>query len=284
MTLDFSYAHSCKLLLPAFRHVHLIQVGAGGTGSWLFPHVARTARLLIEKFQIPTRVLLIDGDRVEAKNVFRQNFSDAEVGRNKAQTLALRYGAAWGVEVTAVPRFLDELFQPPSMDGWQGELEVWIGCVDNHLARRCIAGLVRRADYHGSARSWWLDCGNGQSTGQVLLGCQPVSADPFVLPGFCAALPLPSVQHPELLDPEIPAQKSTENVQPSCGDQTMIDEQGLSINAMIASLATNHLFRMLLTKDLMTFATYVDLSAGVVRSKYITRETLVESSHEPLNE
>ena len=275
MTLDFSYANACKLLLPTFRQVHLIQVGAGGTGSWLFPHVVRIARLLMEKFHIPTKVLLIDGDRVEAKNVFRQNFCDAEIGRNKAQTLALRYVGAWGVEVTAIPKFLDETFSPPNLEGWQGGLEVWIGCVDNHLARRCIAKLVRPADFHGGARSWWLDCGNGQLTGQVLLGCQPVSGDPFVLPGFCAALPLPTVQHPELFKPEEEAQPTLGAESTSCGDLAMIDEQGVLINATMAALAANFLSRMLLTKDLFAFATYVNLSANVVHAKYITPETLI---------
>ncbi len=283
MSLDLSYANACKLLLPTFHHVHLIQVGAGGTGSWLFPHVVRVARLLIEKFHISAEVLLIDGDQVEAKNVFRQNFCDAEIGRNKAQTLALRYGAAWGVEVTAVPRFLDETFLPPNLEGWIGELEVWIGCVDNHLARRSIASLVRPVDSHGGARSWWLDCGNGESTGQVLLGCQPVSTDPFVLPGFCAALPLPTVQHPELLEIEIPVQNVQDKQQRPCADLAMMDEQGLSINPVIASLAANFLSRMLLTRDLMTFATYVDLSASVVRSKYITTEMHFRSRYEPLD-
>lgn len=275
MTLDFSYANACKLLLPTFRQVHLIQVGAGGTGSWLFPHVVRIARLLMEKFHIPTKVLLIDGDRVEAKNVFRQNFCDAEVGRNKAQTLALRYGAAWGVEVMAIPRFLDETFQLPNLEGWQGGLEVWIGCVDNHLARRAIVGMVRPADYSGSARSWWLDCGNGLSSGQVLLGCQPVSGNPFVLPGFCGALPLPTVLHPELLEPEQVQVASQLNPVQSCADWAGNDEQGVSINNAIAAIASSYLSRMLLSRDLTSYATYLDQSAGVMHSMYLTAEKLM---------
>ena len=46
--------------------------------------------------------LFVDPDFVERKNIPRQNFCDAEVGYPKAQTLAARYGLAWGVEIRAV--------------------------------------------------------------------------------------------------------------------------------------------------------------------------------------
>jgi len=58
------------------------------------------------------RLAFWDYDAVEEKNIFRQNFCEAEIGTNKAETLARRYGLAWGIEIIAVPTLIKELPQP----------------------------------------------------------------------------------------------------------------------------------------------------------------------------
>ena len=47
---------------------------------------------------------MIDGDHVEPHNVGRQKFAVAEIGRNKAQTLAGRVNAALGLKTVALPQ------------------------------------------------------------------------------------------------------------------------------------------------------------------------------------
>lgn len=267
--LDLSYLNARRLLLPSAEMVVLVLVGCGGTGSWLAPSVVRVARLLVEKQHKEVRVFFIDPDRVEPKNCYRQNFCEAEVGRNKAEALAFRYGAAWGVDVTAVP-------QPFGAVGFntQGEkpLVVAIGCVDNAGARRDIAEFVSRI-YMAEQRAWWIDCGNHQSNGQVLIGSGgPRPKDPFQLPGFCAWLPKPTDRHPELLEAEPEAAPDTAAL--SCADMALADSQGLAINQRIAAEASDYLVRMLVTRDLMKCATYIDLASGATRSRYITPENV----------
>lgn len=69
-------------------------VGCGGTGSWLMPKLIKTINdaerkgLLSPNFSL----CLIDADVVEDKNIVRQNFVPADVGKNKAEVMALRYG------------------------------------------------------------------------------------------------------------------------------------------------------------------------------------------------
>jgi PRTRC genetic system ThiF family protein len=261
--IDLDYVQACKLLLPVTDTVSLVLVGCGGTGSWLAPHVARVARLLAEKFQKKTLVFFIDPDQVEEKNIYRQNFSYAEIGLNKAQALAWRYSLAWGLEIVAVPK----AYKRGALNYRDG-LTVVIGCVDNAAARNGIHDDVL---YGNFARTWWLDCGNTQSAGQVLLGCggqQP--RDPYQLPGFCTWLPLPSARHPELLDP-LPEELnvSAETPAMSCADMALADSQGLAINARMAAEAADYLVRMLVTKDLRKWGTYIDLASGSARSKYI---------------
>jgi hypothetical protein len=62
--------------------IHII--GAGGTGGWLIPALAKMAD--------PRLFHVWDGDDVEEKNVLRQNFSQVEVGEAKAVIMLERYG------------------------------------------------------------------------------------------------------------------------------------------------------------------------------------------------
>lgn len=260
MSIDLSYVNAARLLLPASETITLALVGCGGTGSWLAPTVARVARLLGETQRRKVEMYFIDPDQVEAKNVYRQNFCDAEVGRNKADALALRYGAAWGLEIRAVPQH----FSAKLPIG--GSLLVLIGCVDNAAGRREMAKAVS-----GKARAWWLDCGNHKAAGQMLLGCGAKRPDdPFELPGLCSWLPLPTDQHPELLEDEKADGPSLDGL--SCAEMAMQDSQGLMVNQAVAVQAGDYLVRMLLTQDLRKQATYIDLASGTTKSKYITKE------------
>lgn len=62
-------------------------IGCGGVGSWLAP-------VLVKQLG-PEAVILVDGDTLEQKNLDRQLFELEDIGRNKAEALALKYGCAW---------------------------------------------------------------------------------------------------------------------------------------------------------------------------------------------
>jgi len=97
--------------------------------------------------------------------------------------------------------------------------------------------------------------------------------------------PLPSRQHKELIgkagasddgeDDEGEDVNAPEDVTAipeglSCAEIAMLDEQGLSINQAIASIAADYLLRLLLTQNLDKFQTYIDLASGSMKSTYIT--------------
>ena len=261
--IHFDYATSCKLLLPSSDSICLALVGCGGNGSWLAPSMARIARLLIEKFHKEIDLHFIDPDRVEAKNVYRQNFCQAEIGRSKADTLAYRYGLAWGVEIDAWEKPLKDVGY------FSSGTTLFVGCVDRASARREIHERVS-----GRPATWWLDCGNEKSSGQVCLGSGARKPDdPFQLPGFCSWLPLPSAQYPELLEEE---QLSVSGEGRSCAEMALQDSKGLAINQRMAAEATDYLARLLVTRDLQKMATSIDLASGAARSVYITKEAVLK--------
>ena len=268
-TLDLSYANSLALLLPINpRTVQLVLVGCGGTGSWLAPHVARVARMLIDKFNRQVEVNFIDPDRVEEKNIYRQNFCMAEVGEYKAVTLARRCGQAWNLPILAHTCALSDAAGTKISTF---DLRVIAGCVDRASARR----EIWKAAGYGNA--WWLDCGNEKSSGQVLLGRGAVcTEDPFSFPGYCSWLPSPAIQHPDLLKDQ-PAPAETDVSSLSCADMALLNAQGLGVNPQIAATAGDYLWQMLVYGNLRRMATYLDLAAGSTRSTYITREAVMNT-------
>jgi PRTRC genetic system ThiF family protein len=239
---------------------HLI--GCGGTGSWLAPHLARITKLLREVHQIAVRLAFWDYDAVEEKNIFRQNFSEAEIGMNKAETLARRYGIAWGLEIIAlpVPFSADAMYRNNLGDRYgDSSMPVFITCVDKNTPRQDVAKVC--SQYFG----WWLDCGNLKTAGQVSIGrgLPPRELSPLRFPSMTTWTPLPSVQFPGILQEEAETRKEEMDYSGmSCADIALVDEQGLSINHVIASTASAILMKLLVTKDLQYHCAYVSIASG----------------------
>ena len=295
-----------KVVMPRSQGMlRIYLVGCGGTGSWAAPHIARLARFLREVRGVKTAVTFVDPDGVETRNVFRQNFCAAEVGSNKAELLASRLSAAWGIEIhTHAQRFESKM-----IDLEYGDVGVIVGCVDNALARREISEtLSRETQRYGNGeppppRLWWIDSGNGEDTGQVLVGAAPSSSElrqafPFYpQPTYCVNLPSPALQHPDLLQdsPTIPqpptpapdvsgrvADANTNQAAISCTEMALLGEQSPIINAMMANLAATYLWRLFAdARGLTTFATYCNLSSMSWRSTYIVPAAVAEIVGKP---
>ncbi|EKD88631.1 MAG: ThiF family protein, partial [uncultured bacterium] len=174
---EMNFQVPLELIIPNEKHIALMLVGCGGTGSWMAPAVVRVGKILIERFNREVSIYFIDPDLVEEKNIYRQNFCAAEIGMNKAEALAMRYGLAWGIEIHTMARKYSQA--TPSIKNQN--LMIVIGCVDRASARKEISGSVNSSDLHV-----WLDCGNSESYGQVLLGVKSTTIDLFPMPGKCS--------------------------------------------------------------------------------------------------
>ena len=73
---------------------NIVVLGCGGTGSWLIPKIVKTMNDLHRKniLRDKSKLILVDGDTVEPKNLIRQNFIESDIGSNKAEAMAMRYG------------------------------------------------------------------------------------------------------------------------------------------------------------------------------------------------
>lgn len=168
-----------NISLPS--RISIVQIGCGGTGGYLVPKVARLLMTLAEfKKEVRPLYTLVDFDHVEELNIYRQNFIPGDLGKNKADVMAIRYGGHFGINIRSSSAKitnsleLKKLFALYKNDGHSFSpttLCILIGCVDNNNARKVMHELFESWDGFGYGHSLlYLDAGNGKFNGQVVTG------------------------------------------------------------------------------------------------------------------
>lgn len=211
-------------------------VGAGGNGSMLLPHLARIDLALRSLGRtLPLRVMVFDPDDVEESNLGRQAYSRADLGRNKAVISVERTNLFFGTKWQAVTKKYFEWDYSSAVQ--VRSANIIITCTDNLESRR----QVRRAILDGQ---YWLDLGNTNTKGQVILGG--------------CGLPALFDLHPELLT----AKEDTTT--PSCSVAESLARQDLFINPLLANLAGQLLWTLLRKGELSHHGFYANLESGRV--------------------
>ncbi len=254
----------------------ILLVGCGGTGSWA-AHILAQLAVWAKGAGIDLRLYFVDHDRVEEKNLVRQNFCPAEIGFPKAFSLAWRYTAAFGLTITPVV----EQFSAALLDRYrpaysaQGTLTLVIGAVDNVCARRTIAEAItakleQNQGPGGQHKYFWLDAGNERFSGQILIG-NSLDPEPLLSPlGYCIGLPLPHLQEPSLL-----LDRDRPPVDLSCADLNLLEEQSAMINRAMATMIGLYLYRLLQSRDLCWRSSWLNLETGATKSNPINSGCVV---------
>lgn len=230
------------------RPVKIVMLGAGGTGGHIAPHLYR----LLHALERPVKVIIADGDLVEEKNLVRQNFIAADLGKNKAQVLAERYASAFGMEAQYIPEFveseemLSELVKPESRPVWMDsekypqELPILIGAVDNNRSRQLCHQVFQKSE-----ELVYIDSGNGEYTGQVVCGIRRGGKTPYK--------PVGEV-YPDVLDrtDKFPTELS-------CAEAAVSAPQSITANIMAAAAVVAYIYNILVLGSIevknVTFST-----------------------------
>ena len=268
-----AYQQAIPVLPCTHTRIHFILVGAGGTGGYLAEDLCR---IIVQLQQTGKEVsfTIVDGDTVEAKNTIRQNYQQAEVGLFKANTLALKSSAKYGIEIAAICNwFEEEVIHTNTL--WNS-LTVVIGCVDNAAARGKMHSALKLNSPKEPASLFWLDCGNSSSSGQVVIGTHTNfdilrACDNPDNPKFCLHLPGPALVHPELL---VPQAEELANNNLSCAEIQARNHQSLFVNRATSAIAAQYLLELTLTGGLKKFASYFDLETMSTRSLYTSIDNL----------
>lgn len=219
---------------PTNLPVKIVQLGAGGTGGHVAPHLYR----LLYSLERPARLILCDGDIVEPRNLVRQNFSPADLGENKAKVLAERYASVFGIKTEYVPSYvedLEELMTLITPGEWEldqnsyrrtPEMVILLGCVDNNRSRQ----LCHQAFY--KARDLiYIDSGNGEFSGQVVCGVRRKS--------FTVFKPVGGV-HPQMLK-----EKGNFPSEMSCAVAAQSAPQSMAANITAATAVVDMVYNIL---------------------------------------
>jgi len=224
-------------------------VGCGGTGGFAAEGICR---LLPEQ----AKLVLVDHDRVEERNLTRQCFTKEDLGELKSEVLARQLARKFDrlVGYSTLPVSMVDISLPGLV----------IGCVDNGLARRDIAEKLK-GDLHPyyGFNSWWVDAGNGDNYGQVLIGNTDI-VSAFPPEGeIYQGLPLPTLQRPDLLS-QVPRGRD-------CA--AIAEEQGSTINLMMAALVVNIVNRLIMG-TCQWVQLYLDAESGALVPILATPESI----------
>ena len=149
-------------------------IGAGGTGSQVLTCLARLDVTLRALGHPGLFVTLYDPDIVTDANIGRQLFGCSDLGLNKAQCLITRVNNFFGNDWKAVPDIFPTVLKDARRDDMAN---ITVTCTDNIKSRLDLWNVLKAVptsnyrDYETPL--YWMDFGNTQSTGQVVLGTIP---------------------------------------------------------------------------------------------------------------
>lgn len=245
------------MILPSVSRIQIILIGCGGTGSFIAQDLARIAYHQQQK-EFYMDITFVDFDFVEEKNVGRQNFVYSEIGRNKAEVLALRYNLAYGLKIASSPMPL----QKTGLCKSEAEIFIVVGAVDNNKARKEIHKCLKNeyGDY-----KFWLDCGNYNNGGQILLGNSFSEQKEDYRLGLCNYIPYPSVQMKELIQKE-------KEIKVSCADAAIREEQTLMINRAMATFAGQYLYELIVKREINKYQTFINLNGCSAKTNFLNSD------------
>ncbi|AZI55218.1 PRTRC system ThiF family protein [Epilithonimonas vandammei] len=225
-------------------------IGAGGTGSQMLTALARMNHALTELNHAGLSVRLWDDDVISEANLGRQLFADSELGLHKSVALINRTNRFFGTDWKAETIKFEKDVLGKLQDNMKSE--IYISCVDSVKSRFDIAEILNelkidKGHYRNQCK-YWMDFGNSQFTGQVLLSTignirQPNSEKYKTVEN----LPFVTEEFGELLK-----HSETEDDTPSCSLAEALEKQDLFINSVLAQMGSSllwNLFRNGLTEN-----------------------------------
>lgn len=223
-------------------------IGVGGTGSHVLDGLGRMNQALVMLGHNGLMVYAMDPDDVQPHNIGRQKFGWSDLSKNKAVQSIARCNRMYGTEWL----YKDELWTGVDMSN------IMITAVDNNATRLKMQGLFRNPSikkhfHHGVAKDhkYWLDLGNDDRYGQVVLGG----------PGIKTSIELLGENN----FPNIPAKDS-------CSMEESLSTQDLFINQSIATIGLNLIWSLFRYGKIDYNACFLNLRTGKMKSSLSTLE------------
>lgn len=263
-----------KFSMPEKESYQITLIGCGGTGGYTAQALSRIAF----ESEKEIKLVFIDGDTVEEKNVGRQNFYYAETGENKASVLAERYSFAYGLEIKAIPEFFTSKYE--KFLSLLSLSDLIISAVDSAAARKEIhKSLIKihKAIENRLSHNMpidvgylvWIDTGNNEYSGQILVGN---TFDKKIIKRqkkqeTISFLPYPSLSEPDIINEKLEKKTSP---QTNCAERIRLKEQSATINLLMASVVSSMVNNLLEGKGVESCKVFVNEEIPGVFPVYVS--------------
>lgn len=244
--------YTAQYLLTPQHKITVNLVGLGGTGSQVLSALTRMNEALIRLDHPGLHVRAYDPDIVTDANVGRQLFSPADIGANKAVA-----------QISRVNRFFGNSWEAyPQVYGGEQKNNILITCVDTVASRLKIADTLVKPGIQKNdpmqQSYYWMDFGNAQKTGQVVLGTAREIKQPESKHETVSMLP-----HVVALLPQLKKTKDKDNG-PSCSLAEALGKQDLFINSTLCNLGMAILWKLFRESHLTHQGCYLNLESMAV--------------------
>lgn len=209
-------------------------IGAGGTGSQMLQSLARIDYALYKLGHPGLYVRVFDEDVVTDANIGRQLFSSKDCRLNKAEVLVTRVNRFYGIDWDSIPAMYPRKNE-------NDVANVTISCVDSVKAREFIGKHLRSVKVERGEDMkkpiYWIDFGNQQDRGQVVLGTisdvkQPSKEKDSVCKLLCVD---------EMFDL---SKVNDDDSGPSCSLAEALRKQDLFINSTLCQLGSALIWKL----------------------------------------
>jgi PRTRC genetic system ThiF family protein len=235
-----------KWLTGPHEKITVIVIGCGGTGSQVLQGLARMNYALENLGHEGFHVIAYDSDIVTIANRGRQLFAESDLNCNKAAVLISKINRYYGYDWEFKPVNFDwKLFQANTNC-------IIMTCVDKvDIRHKILHGLKSRPFQNTIRKVMWMDFGNDQFSGQVILG--EYGNVPSNEPN------LKGIEHYGIAEKDDPDT-------PSCSLAEALLKQDLMINTMVANTGMTMLWQGF-TKLKFTYnASFINLKSMQIKS------------------
>lgn len=247
MTVHYTHPY---LLNPQHK-ITVNLIGLGGTGSQVLGCLARLHMALTGIGHPGIHVRAWDPDKVSPANIGRQLFFQPDIGQNKAIVLISRVNRSFGFEWEAFPS-----------EYTKRSANIHITCIDTAQGRIEIGEMLsdsQTGEPH-KRNIYWLDIGNLQKTGQVILGTAPGISVTQPKSDHTTTTSLPNVVK---FFPALSKIKEKDQG-PSCSLAQALNRQDLFINSTLAQYGVNLIWKLFREGMIRYHGCYVNLDLFTV--------------------
>ncbi|MDQ0273507.1 ThiF family adenylyltransferase [Cytobacillus purgationiresistens] len=266
----------------------ILQLGVGGTGSYLVQHIAQ----LLGTSKKRAAYVIADPDTIEEKNLGNQLFLSQEVGLKKADVLANRYSGAYGLDIGFYSdsyieciEKLKSLFSMEYIDSSVGYkslvLPIIIGCVDNNFTRKLLHEffLENNCIYIDAGiesvtlPNVYLNRNQSEWTKEEQLAYQNSGWSGQVVTGLNLNLfkqnPV-AYEYPDILEDDDEIRPS----ELSCTELSASEPQRIQVNKFAAMTIMNVLNEVVIENTISTHKTVFHVRKGYMRSTGVENQLL----------